>query len=75
MHTHPEVRDDHLKRAAAQLAAAGACAEACPNAAAVVVRVTMPDTLAQVDYPMCAAHGYAYADENDAALVLGTTTR
>lgn len=44
-------------------------------AAAVVVRVTMPDTLAQVDYPMCAAHGYAYADENDAALVLGTTTR
>lgn len=75
MSVNPEVRDDHLRRAAAALAAAGACAEACPNPADAVVRVTMPDTLAQIDYPMCGAHAYAYADENPDALVLGTSTR
>lgn len=66
MHDHPEVRDDEMRRAAAQLRAAHACAaEACPNRAVLVGRVAQPDTLAIIDLPLCAVHAHALADEHD----------
>lgn len=60
---HPETRDEHARRAAAAHARNGQCAdEPCAARATVIARVTMPDTLARIDVPLCAHHAAALAD-------------
>lgn len=77
MHEHPEVRDHVMRRAAAALTAAHACAaSACPNRATLVGRVTQPDTLAIIDLPLCAVHAHALADAHHGqATPLGPVVR
>lgn len=54
---HPEQRDEYARDLAAHFTRANACShDACGRRARVVARITMPDTLARIDVPLCHTH-------------------